>query len=314
MKRLADIDRLEWLSMFTGSTNNYFYVLLDPLKSLFPAHTLHLTELKRRFAQQIEVVLRPDLAYSPEYCPHLLVLAKPGEQPNLSLVSATLEYAQKELFCSKRYIAGWMTTALPPSQFAHYLVSNMQRFIQQSGAQIMPYFEPFRLALLFNTLEEEEVDSLFTQIESWSFLNLRNQVSLYKSLNVITKDEAISGSVAEPIRFNAFTEKAQQHKLAILQLYEMWQELIPEQLPTDALNRVMSVWLDVMKLPLHYQSDRFFLALNRLTITDKFCLLPEITVLIEQASQSDTFNLTRAIQRLSPSVWNTPEQSLTSQG
>jgi F420-dependent methylenetetrahydromethanopterin dehydrogenase len=69
----------------------------------------------------LQRVLRPDLAWSPEHCPLLVLLASPGENCDERLIEESEEYALGEVLYEKRYVCGWMSASLDPQEMATWI-------------------------------------------------------------------------------------------------------------------------------------------------------------------------------------------------
>ena len=77
--------------------NEYRYLVLDPLKKVASWDPLHADMLRYSHGNDaLRRILRPDLAWSPEHCPILLLLASPGGSLDEDLVRSSETYALRE--------------------------------------------------------------------------------------------------------------------------------------------------------------------------------------------------------------------------
>lgn len=95
--------------------DDYLYLLVDGQAECALDHPLSVPSLIESLgAEAVTRVLRPDLAHSPEYCPALVQLAKPGESAARRYLQLSADYAEWDLVYRKRYICGWLLSPQPP--------------------------------------------------------------------------------------------------------------------------------------------------------------------------------------------------------
>ncbi|WP_425929078.1 hypothetical protein [Pseudomonas sp. NyZ201] len=129
--------------------DDYLYLLVDGQAECALDHPLSVPSLIESLgADAVTRVLRPDLVHSPEYCPALVQLAKPGEAAARRYLELSADYAEWDLVYRKRYICGWLLSPRPLDVIANHIAT---RCDTTAGDDQDPssWFEPLRLELLF---------------------------------------------------------------------------------------------------------------------------------------------------------------------
>lgn len=267
----------------------YRYLLLDPLKKVAPWNPLHEQQLYQRTGNNaLRRVPRPDLAWSPEHCPMLLLLASPGERCDESLVRSSEAYAQGEVLDEKRYVCGWLSSALAPDAMANWIASLCGNIKQNAT---IPIFEPLRLELLQATAVPDLVSAYLSEISQWHFISCTEECVLLEGCKNDTER-----------RLNWGAELAQSEVRNIWRLLSAWSETAA-QMPSDAAYRAVNVWAATEKHGLHHLSDRLCLALNTLTLPVDITRHPIVQALLQQAIRNPEMHFTQMLQALPESAW-----------
>ncbi len=146
--------------------DDYLYLLLDGLAECAPEHPLSVQSLTQSLGEAaVTRVLRPDLAHTPEVCPALVQLAKPGESPALHSLECSAECSSKDLGYHKRYVCGWLLSPQPLEVIAEQIATDCHTTATESGRP-SPWFEPLRLELLCSTAASE-IGWLLCPIRYW---------------------------------------------------------------------------------------------------------------------------------------------------
>lgn len=146
--------------------DDYLYLLLDGLAECAPEHPLSVPSLIQSLGDAaVTRVLRPDLAHTPDVCPALVQLAKPGESPALPLLEWSAERASKDPGYSKRYVCGWLLSPQPLEVIAKQIAADCHTTATENGHP-SPWFEPLRLELLCATAASE-IGWLLCPIRYW---------------------------------------------------------------------------------------------------------------------------------------------------
>lgn len=148
----------------------YRYVLLDPLAVSEGSEQSLLASLKLALGDKAMTrVVRPDLPRAPVLHPVLVCLGSPGSSPDISLLEATAQAAERDLHRRKRHVCGWLLSEAPPSAVAAHLTA-LCRLPDASGATTFhPVYEPLRLELLAALFERAE-QGPWWPIERWVFV------------------------------------------------------------------------------------------------------------------------------------------------
>lgn len=154
--------------------NEYRYLVLDPLKKVASWDPLHADMLRNSHGSDaLRRILRPDLAWSPEHCPILLLLASPGGSLDEDLVRSSETYAFGEALYEKRYVCGWLNSALSPDEMAVWLADLCKHI--KPGVSI-PAFEPLRLELLQATADPELLAGLLAATSQWHWMSCTGEL------------------------------------------------------------------------------------------------------------------------------------------
>lgn len=269
--------------------NEYRYLLLDPLKKVVEWNLLHDDNLRESYGKDaLRRVLRPDLAWSPEHCPQLLLLAPPGGELDEGLVQYSEEYARGEALYEKRYVCGWLTSALAPDAMAAWLAALCGNI--KSGA-IIPVFEPLRLELLEATTRPSMLSGQLAAVSQWHLMSSAGEL---KTLNGQRSEEAWV--------LNWGIERAQNDARNLWRLLSAWDDA-GDRLPTDAVRRASGAWLLSGQYRLHHLSDRLYLALNILTLPTDITQHADIQRRLQQASNDGALYFEQLMQTLPDAVW-----------
>lgn len=269
--------------------DEYRYLLLDPLKKVAswnPLHAARLNESKRKDA--LQRVLRPDLAWSPEHCPLLLLLASPGEQCDEELILSSEEYARGEMLYEKRYVCGWLSSKYNPGTMAEWLADLCRKI--KSGS-VIPVFEPLRLELLQITSDKDVLSRLLNPVSDWHILGSVGEL-------ITLSGQVDSGKWL----LNWGTEHAQSEARNIWHLLALWKE-ITTSLPSDATRLAVQAWSKSNREGFHHLSDRSYLALNFLTLPVDITRHNAVKLLLREAVSNPEQRFTQLLRTLPDTVW-----------
>lgn len=274
--------------------DQYRYLLLDPLKDVASWNSLHLTRLKAALgSESLQRILRPDLAYSAEHCPALLLLASPGADCDETILLESEEYSRDERLYEKRYVCGWISSPLSPDALAAELAGLCKQIKRED---IVPFYEPLRLELLQTLGEAEELSSLMSPISQWWLVSCSGHLT------------ALSGkSGGEEWRLKWGAERAQNDVRNIWRLLFAWQNT-QETLPPDAALQAADAWAKSTTVKFHHTGDRLYLALCYLTIPRHITEHPDVQALLCQVASDPSLHFTQLFPTLSNTVWQTRTQ------
>lgn len=276
--------------LLNGMPDEYRYLLLDPLKNVASWNALHLDRLDEKWGSKaIHRVLRPDLAYAPQYCPILLLLAPPGASCDEEILLESEKYSRAELLYEKRYVCGWISSPLSPEALATQL-ADLCKQVKRDG--LIPFYEPQRLELLKALADAEELSSLVSPVSQWCWLSSGGNLTV------------LSGSSeGEEWRMKWGAERAQNHVRDIWRLLFAWQRAVP--LPVDAALQAADAWTKSAEAKLHHEADRICLALSYLTLPGDITEHPEVLALLRQVASNPDLHFTQLFPTLSDAVWQT---------
>ena len=125
------------------------YLLLDPLTDHDEAGPLSRAALVQLLGEDaVMIVPREDLAHSTHACPILADLSSAADEVRRALLETSAAQAADEAARSRRYVCGWLISALDPASLALYL-AGMHGMGDASGRNhFFPIHEPLRLELL----------------------------------------------------------------------------------------------------------------------------------------------------------------------
>lgn len=269
--------------------DEYRYLLIDPLKPVMLWNPLHpdcLTEKKG--PDFLRRVLRPDLAWSPEHCPLLVLLASPGENCDKRIIEESEQYALGELLYEKRYVCGWMSALLTPEEMAKWLVELCKKI--RPGA-IVPVFEPLRLELLGGAVDPAQFATLLAPLSQWIFLSVTGE------------RRVLSGAIeGKEWQLNWGAEQALDNIRDIWRLLSAWSHS-SESLPPDAARQAEKAWKLSGKVGLNHLSDRLLLALDSLTLPTSVTTHSDMKVLLQKVASNPNLHLTQLMKTLPKTVW-----------
>ncbi|MDK9355133.1 hypothetical protein [Lelliottia wanjuensis] len=278
---LADIMELK--------RDEYRYLLIDPLKAVCDVRPIHLSHLQKTLGDQaIRPVLRQDLAYSPQHCPQLVLLATPGCGCDAALLECLVDYAAEEALHEKRYLCAWLSSPQPLEQLVVTLADWCNHL---DNSAFFPFFEPHRFELLQATSPAKKLGGSIWPVSHWWYMSAAGNITVVDGNEATDKWQLTWG-----------VQHAQQAARMIWQLLFAWQQVCPT-LPSDAVKLAAAAWREVEKTELTHVEDRLFLALNRLTLLVNIELHPQINALLQQAIASPALRFTQLLNSLPESVW-----------
>lgn len=280
----------------------YRYLLVDPLANVWTESPLYLETLKAKAAQRAAApVLRADLSYRPDKCPHLVLMAGPGEDCDIALLRRSLSYSRAELLADKRYICGWLTSALAVDELAEFmrnLCTVLGNFVRMGYS--LPYFEPLRLALLQETCRTSWLRSQLSSIADWSYLTITEKMN------------DVAGSAYEKKgHMGGLAIQAQLRYQAISRLLIAWARMNKrdgQELPQDAVRLAAEQIMDADRWGLTNLEDVLAFSLNRLTVHPHMENHPLVAAAIRDAAANDRIRLTTKLNELPEFIWTQVEQ------
>lgn len=271
--------------------NEYRYLLLDPLKGVSSSNPLNQERLREVWGDKgLQIILRSDLAHAPEYCPRLLLLAKPGESCDEAILRASEQYSCDEALYEKRYVCGWISSSLAPELMADLIASLCKKL--KTGI-VIPFFEPLRLELLQALSPVQPLSSFIWPISQWHYLSSAGKL--------VTLTGKLSDSDEKGwIKWRSV--QTQQQIRDIWRLLSAWGQVCTS-LPDDAAIQAAEAWAKSATPALHHTSDRLCLALNHLTLPVDISRHPDVQVLLQQAAGDPQQHFTQLLKTLSDAVW-----------
>lgn len=275
--------------------NEYRYLVLDPLKKVASWDPLHADMLRYSHGNDaLRRILRPDLAWSPEHCPILLLLASPGGSLDEDLVRSSETYALRETLYEKRYVCCWLSSALSPDEMAVWLADLCKHI--KPGVSI-PVFEPLRLDLLQATADPELLTGLLAATIQWHWMSCTGEL------------RTLSGkSGGDAWMLNWGTEQAQAEVRNIWRLLSAWHES-SDALPPEAVCLAADAWSASEKAGLHHLSDRLCLALNALILPVDITTHAVVQARLQEAAENPALHFTQLLQTLPPFAWQELRQA-----
>lgn len=237
------------------------YLLIDGLASLSGLHSLHVNKLKENFGvERISTVLRPEIAYIPESCPQLFLLAEAGQLVDKNLVEQSLDLALTEYLYSKKYICGWLTSQYSLDELSEYIVSIGSALgASMELKPFIPFYEPIRLQLLqeANLICSDWLPTVLRVINSYYYLSADMRLK-----------EVVKPNYQPDIQNLFMTEETkyyQKYTKKINYLYIGWGEYCEENqktvLPNDLL-KIAELFKQASQLGLTNTYDNFVYVLN----------------------------------------------------
>ncbi|EGQ5282141.1 TPA: hypothetical protein ACI4DF_002285 [Enterobacter hormaechei] len=269
--------------------NEYRYLVLDPLKKVASWNPLHADMLRdNQGSDALRRILRPDLAWSPEHCPILLLLASPDGTLDEALVRSSETYAYGETLYEKRYVCGWLSSALSPDEMAVWLADLCKHV--KPGVSI-PVFEPLRLELLKATANPELLAGLLASTSQWHWMSCTGEL---KTMSGRSGDDHWI--------LNWGAEQAQAEVRNIWRLLSAWHEC-SGALPSEAVRLAADAWSASGNVGLHHLSDRLCLALNALTLPVDITAHAAVQTRLQEAAENPVLRFTQLLQTLPDAVW-----------
>ncbi|WP_226569209.1 hypothetical protein [Mangrovibacter yixingensis] len=277
------------LDNLNAQSDEYRYLLLDPIKPVAPWSPVNVDNLYQTAGREaFSIVPRHDLAWSPEHCPQLLLLAPPQASCDAMLVQDSEMYSRNEVLHEKRYICGWLSSPLPPKEMANWLAELCTRLTTDS---VVPVYEPFRLELLSMVAEPALLASLLAPVNAWHIASVTGR------LITLRGEQQNNGS-----RLSWRAEQVLNSIHPIRLLLSEWEKQCAV-LSENAVSLATDAWITSGESKLHHFSDRFFLALNNLILGVDMTQHPAIQALLQQVADTPSLYFTQVIENIDDSVW-----------
>lgn len=274
----------DWLNQHT---DEYRYLLLDPLKKVASANQLSLLRLQQNLGRKaIYPVLRADLAYSPAHCPQLVLLARPGESCEFSWLSRAEDYARSEVLQEKRYLCGWLSSAQEPELLAVSLAEQCKRV----SHDFLPLFEPLRFELLQVMSPPNGLAGSIWPVSHWWYMTVAGELACQTGKEQVDK-----------WRLNWGVEWAQQNARAIGHVLKAW-NAVNAILPADAAMQAVAMWKKTVSTGLNDIRDSYFLASWSLGHGVDIAQHSAVKNLIQQVIADPSLRLSQCLQTLPDTV------------
>ncbi|WP_392564476.1 hypothetical protein RHO13_02850 [Orbus wheelerorum] len=286
----------------------YRYLLVDPLKSVRLDEPLALANIKDVFPDdEFNAILRPDLSYEPTLCPHLILLAKPGETIEPELLDLMITRAEKERCHYKHYICAWISSELDIQHLAEKITGLgllLGRLMAPEKPSFFPFYEHIRLQLLKESLSVESLLSgLFNFIHRYIYINYYDQlIEINPADNSSNNDFLLFSQV--------FLQNALQYQdepKATFGLVKMWQDNT-QTLPPNVLFLSAKKLLETKNSGFTNLEDRLAYAL--------YCLIYQVDLIsIESISPHISAailapgSLKRRLEQLDNDIWVSIKQN-----
>lgn len=281
--KIADQFRAEILRLRAQHPAQYLFALLDPHRPVDADHPLYLTSLRQREPKlDIQAVLRPDLDYLPELCPHLLTLAQPNDASPLAedLLAELAEQAGAELGSSDgAYMCGVLASREAAFDTAHHLAQALVVSPSEDTARrVIALFEPPRLEALARSVPQPWLDAWLGPITAWRYLDAAGQV---RQINRASELPAAASAILPP-----GAAAAQQRIPLLNKLLIAWRDM--DVLPPDAAKRADEQLLKAAQQGLSASGDQLFFALNGLLLPERWVQHPATRACIQRAVQAES--------------------------
>lgn len=281
--------------------NSYRYLLVDPLKPVKVGEPLALINIKAVFPESsIEPILRPDLSYNIDFCPHLIQLGAPGEAIEKELLALCLHRCHQEQLSYKHYIDGWLCSEYSIKEVAANLVEaglDIGSIIKPDKHYFFPFFEHVRLQLLQEGLQQNSGCFLkqFEFLQQYAFMNLYGELN---SLTVASQDNKLP-MLNSLLLSNVFSYQTEP-KL-VFNLTKIWLNNTPSQPSTPLLSAARAA-ANARQLGLTHNEDIIAFGLYSLLSTKKITSNSDVMDKITQAID-EPGSLNDSFGKLSSNVW-----------
>ena len=277
------------------------YVLLDQSHPVAGHDDLHRTQLlKRKVSRHVEPVSRPDLQGDPDTAPLLVQLYVAGEHgyADESLIELTLRHSLKRCrSVNGAYVAGWICSDAHPKPLADWIAKSGVVFVQHEGRQrFMPFFEPFRMALL----ADDETSSPFLTrwlgpISQWLLLDSAG------SLRQISPRSAPTPGVLQTLGHKHF---ASQSRVGVARFVVMALEKSGVLITQKPESRIDAVIAEAQASGLAEVEDIVFYALNSFTVGAGWASHPRAAAAIAKTASDRSVRLADELLGLSEEALN----------
>lgn len=260
----------------------HIYALLDlncPVAQYDELHPSNLSQ--RQIERHIEAVHRPDLAHEPELLPQLLQLYGAGEHgyPDEALIDLTLECAVARCrSVNGAHVAGWLCSdALPTEAARHLAKSGVVLDKSQARQRYLPFFEPYRLALL----ADDPAASGFLQrwlgpFRHWALIDTAGEL---KIVSAPSQDSENAASLTSE-------QFVSQARIATARVVVMAMTRAGITIPAQPELRIDAAMHQAFRRGLHRTEDIVFYALNVFTLGPRWAEHPQAADLVRQVASA----------------------------
>lgn len=277
------------LTICAQKPDEFLYLLVNALYPITQDSALHVENLTQHSPLAVP---RADFAHNPKICPQLVILAMPDTAPNEDLLNVSIETALEEIGCSKQTVCGWIVSKEGPLAIANTLAAHcIVREHADAPRQLLPMFEPHRLALLKLTAPNTWLDAWLGSITSWVLIDPSGQAQK------ITRSQTVAWDGLLPLE----AARGQRNAPASANLIETWRHSV-QGLPADATQRALQEVLDAERAGLSTLEDKLVFGLSRLTIHPRFDQHPSVRIAIENAIKTQT-PLAQGLEAIPDIAW-----------
>lgn len=289
---------------------HYAYLLIDPLAGYGELDALAPFALTQALGDSAStIVLRPDLAHSPEACPRLITLAEPDQAVDPVWIEASLDRATLDASFSKRYVCGWFTCDAPPGTVAQAIA---QRCIVHGAgpqAKTIPFFEPLRLELLAAT-SHDDLAGWLGDLHAWVVPNSSGSISLLKgsaSSHWMPSEKTLQ--IQQDAPTVELLLSAWRYALRLPLTYAPYRWTGDSLLPPQAASVAWRQLRDARQLRLTQRADQIAFALHRLMIHPRIDEHSYVQQDLVRAARGET-SLIDAFDRYGDHTWSNIVQAL----
>ncbi|WP_392559013.1 hypothetical protein [Orbus mooreae] len=162
----------------------YRYLLLDGLETINERHRLHINMLSENIGNDcIYTIPRPEITHDLKSCPKLILLAKPEQNVDESLVQACVERSEAEYLFRKNYICSLFSSHLSPTKMVEGIVSTGLSLGRIFGSPFLPFYEPFRMQLFEygNQICPEWLPIILSIFKQYNYFTIEKDLRMIKA-------------------------------------------------------------------------------------------------------------------------------------
>jgi hypothetical protein len=274
------------------------YLLLDGNSPVDEFDALHLNQLASRLPKvQLQEIRRPDLLDEPDCWLTLLLLRTHTDNgyPDEAIFDLSIENAlQRAGSINGAYVCGWLISDASAKQIATHLSKACILFDSHRGQQrVLPYFEPYRLALLHAMLSPVKINPLIKKINDWHYIDGLGNL---QRVSFTATDPTSEENTYIPLAVWQAQARVHDGRMVLMALYKSG-HVIPLK-PEKAIDLVLQ---DAAALGLSDIEDLIFFALNSFSLSKGWMQHPAAKQAITNAATA-TASLVDEFNKLDESV------------